>query len=221
MEVDLALIDHDDTLLNDVERYLTNTAKVHDVNAFSRLRSVPGIGTSLALVLLDEIPDLDRFPTVQDFAASARLVKWAKESAGQRHGSSGATIGNAHLTWACSEASVLFLRQNPPAQRALDQLASKPGKAKALSILAHTLGRAVSSRRKRREAFDMNTFLNAYAGRGRRSLTPHGSRHGKARLSPQPALWHRPPLWSSDESPAARRVDGIAVLLPFHLSRCR
>jgi len=161
MERDVALIDHDDTLLNDVERYLTNTAKVHDVNAFYRLRSVPGIGKILALVLLYEIHDIDRFPTVQAFASSARLVKCAKESAGKRHGSSGAKIGNAHLTWAFSAASVLFLRQNPPAQRALDQLASKHGTAKALSILAHTLGRAVSYRLKRREAFDMNKFLHA------------------------------------------------------------
>jgi len=45
---------------------LTQTAKVHDVNAFYRLRSVPGIGKILALVLLYEIHDIHRFPRVQD-----------------------------------------------------------------------------------------------------------------------------------------------------------
>ena len=49
LEMDVALIDHYDKLLNDVELYITNTAKVHDVNAFYRLRSVPGIGKILAL----------------------------------------------------------------------------------------------------------------------------------------------------------------------------
>src|SRR3990172_4884977 len=42
IEIDLALIAHYDTLLTDVELSITQTAKVHDVNAFYRLRSVPG-----------------------------------------------------------------------------------------------------------------------------------------------------------------------------------
>ncbi|MFQ5792888.1 MAG: IS110 family transposase [Acidobacteriota bacterium] len=159
LEMDLALIDHYDTLLTEVELYITRTAKVHDVNAFYRLRSVPGIGKILALVILYEIHDIARFPTVQDFASYARLVKCPKESAGKRHGASGAKIGNVHLKWAFSEASVLFLRHNPPAQRYLDQLASKHGKAKALSILAHKLGRAVYYMLHRQEAFDMKAFL--------------------------------------------------------------
>src|SRR6266852_6159473 len=45
IETNLALLDHYDRLLTDLELHLTRTAKVHDVNAFSRLRSVPGIGT--------------------------------------------------------------------------------------------------------------------------------------------------------------------------------
>lgn len=38
-KMDLALIDHYDRLLTDVELYLTKTAKVHDVDAFHRWRS--------------------------------------------------------------------------------------------------------------------------------------------------------------------------------------
>ena len=161
IEIDLALIARYDALLTDVELSITRTAKVHDVNAFYRLRSVPGIGKILALVILYEIHDIARFPTVQDFASYARLVKCSKASAGKRLGTSGAKIGNAHLKWAFSEASVLFLRQTPPAQRFVEQLASKYGKAKALSILAHKLGRAVYYLLKRQEAFDMNKFFRA------------------------------------------------------------
>ncbi len=161
IEIDLALIAHSDSLLTEVELSLTTTAKIHDVNAFYRLRSVPGIGKILALVILYEIHDIDRFPTVQDFVSYARLVKCSKESAGKRHGSSGAKIGTGHLTWAFSEASVLFLRHNPPAQRSLEQLASKHGKANALSILAHKIGRAVYYMLKRREAFDMTKFSSS------------------------------------------------------------
>ena len=161
MEMDLSLIDHYDKLLTEVELYITQTAKVHDVNAFHRLRSVPGIGKILALVVLYEIHDINRFPTVQDFVSYARLVKCAKESAGKRHGTSGKKIGNVHLKWAFSEASVLFLRGNPAGQRYVEKLTSKHGKAKALSILAHKLGRAVYYMLKREKAFAMNQFFGS------------------------------------------------------------
>jgi transposase len=80
--------------------HLTRTAKVHDVNAFYRLRSVPGIGKILALVLLYEIHDIHRFPRVQDCVSYGRLVKCAKESDGKRYGYAGTKIGNAHRKWA-------------------------------------------------------------------------------------------------------------------------
>src|SRR6266566_1490984 len=69
------------------------------------LDTVPGVGKILALVLLYEIHDISRFPTVQDFVSYCRLVKPKKESAGKTYGFIGAKIGNAHLKWAFSEAS--------------------------------------------------------------------------------------------------------------------
>ena len=113
IEMDLLLIDHYDKLLTDVELYITRTAKEHDAQNFFLLRSAPGIGKILSLVILYEIHDIERFPTVQDFASYARLVKCSKESAGKRYGVSGAKIGNTHLKWAFSAASVLFLRGIP------------------------------------------------------------------------------------------------------------
>jgi len=161
MEMDLSLIDHYDKLLTEVELYITKTARVDNVNAFHRLRSVPGVGKILALVILYEIHDIERFPRVQDFVSYSRLVKCAKESAGKRHGTSGKKIGNVHLKWAFSEASVLFLRANPKGQKMVEKLSSKHGKAKALSILAHKLGRAVYYMLKREKAFDMNKFFSS------------------------------------------------------------
>ena len=111
--VDLKLMDHYDQLLTDLELYIVGIAKEHDANAFYRLRSVPGIGKILALLILYEIHDIERFPTVHDFVSYARLVKYAKESAGKRHGTCGKKIGNVHLKWAFSEASVLFLKSQP------------------------------------------------------------------------------------------------------------
>jgi len=165
VEVDLALIDHYDRLLRDVELTIVQTAKQHNAQALYRLQSVPGIGKILSLVLLYEIHDITRFPRVQDFVSYCRLVKCAKESAGKRYGTSGKKIGNAYLKWAFSEAAVLFLRNNPQGQKFLARLEKKHGQGKALTILAHKLARAVYYMLTRDTVFEMDRFLNGYGSR--------------------------------------------------------
>jgi transposase len=119
VEVDLALLDYYDQLLRDLELAIVKTAKQHDANTLYLLQTVPGLGKILSLVLLYEMHDIARFPRVQDFVSYCRLVKCAKASAGKRYGTSGTKIGNASLTWAFSEAAVLFLRNNPAGQKYL------------------------------------------------------------------------------------------------------
>src|SRR5262249_51841256 len=113
----------------------------------------------LALVLLYEIHDIGRFPSVQDFVSYCRLVKCSKESDGKHYGYSGAKIGNAHLKWAFSEAAVLCLRQNAPAQRFVARLAQQHGQGRPLAILAHNLARAVYYMRRRQQVFDPTRFF--------------------------------------------------------------
>ena len=117
--VDLALIDFYDQVRRDVELTIVQTAKQHAAQPLSRLPSVPGIGKILSLVLLSEIHDITRFPRVQAFVSSCRLVTCAKESAGKRYGTSGTKVGHAYLKWAFSEAAVLFLRTHPAGQKYL------------------------------------------------------------------------------------------------------
>jgi transposase len=119
MAVDLALLGSDDPLLNDREWHSVKAAKPHDATTLSLLQTVPGIGNILSLVLLSEIHDIQRFPSVQDFVSYGRLVTCAKASAGTRDGTAGAKMGHASLTWAVSEAAVLFLRDHPAGQKYL------------------------------------------------------------------------------------------------------
>jgi transposase len=142
-----------------VELSILKTAKQHNANTLYLLRTVPGIGEILSLVLLYEIHDIERFPRVQDLVSYCRLVTCAKESAGKRYGTSGTKIGNAYLKWAFSEAAVLFLRNNPAGQKYLARIENKHGKGKALTGLAHKLARAVYYMLKRGVAFDLNAFL--------------------------------------------------------------
>ena len=143
IELDLNLIDFYDKQLGKVEWYIQQQAKACDQHSLILLRTVPGIGEILSLVILYEIHTIERFPTVQNFASYCRLIKCKKESAGKSYGTTGRKIGNAYLKWAFSEAAVLFLRKNPEAQAWLERMANKHNKARALTILAHKLGRAV------------------------------------------------------------------------------
>lgn len=159
VELDLALIDVYDQQIRATELYLTRAAKVDDPQAYARLRSVPGVGPVLALVLLYEIHDIRRFPEVGQFLSYARLVRCTHESAGKKQGTGGNKIGNAHLKWAFSEASCLLLRESEQAKRWLARREKKHGKARALGALAARLGRAVYHLLRKQEAFDSKRFF--------------------------------------------------------------
>ena len=161
IEVDVVLIDQYDAIVTDLELTIVREAKRHDGDAFHRLRSVPGIGKVLALTILYEIHDIHRFDRVQEFASYARLVKCQKQSGGKTLGTSGAKMGNVHLKWAFSEAAVLFLRHTKDGKKLLAGMVKKHGKGKALSILAHKIGRAVYYMLSRGTVFSMEKFLAA------------------------------------------------------------
>ena len=159
VETDIAVMDHLHDRIRYLEHHIIKHTKGYDPRMLYRLKTVPGIGDVLALTIMYEVLSIDRFPTVQKFCSYCRLVKCHQESAGKKMGTGGSKIGNAHLKWAFSEAAVLFIRGNNQAQKYLDKLTKKFGKGKALSILAHKLGRAIYYMMKRNDVFDMNYFF--------------------------------------------------------------
>ena len=150
------------TLITDLELTIVREAKRHDADAFHRLRSVPGIGKVLALTILYEIHDITRFGRVQEFASYARLVK-VPEAVGRQ---------NARHQWGedgkCpSQVGLLRSRGPlPPSQRRTGRNCWRrskrnTAKGKALSILAHKIGRAVFYMLARGTVFSSEKFLAA------------------------------------------------------------
>lgn len=159
IRADMFLADAFHTLISGLEKELQAQANSHDPLSLSLLRTIPGIGETLSLVILYEIQDIHRFPDVGNFISYCRLVKCAHESAGKKVRGGNDKIGNSHLKWAFSEAAVFFLRQNEPAQKLHQKLISRYGKAKALSLIAQKLGRTVYSMLKRKEPFEPKKFF--------------------------------------------------------------
>lgn len=160
VKVDLELIAFYDTIIRKLEWHLQQTAKAHDATALQVLRSIPGIGPILSLVILYEVQDITRFSNVQQFASYARLIRPIKSSAGKRTGTANGKMGNAYLKWAFSEAVILFLRELRESEPYLCRLERKYGKKKAKGILAHRLGRTVYYLLKHQQIFDQKKFLS-------------------------------------------------------------
>lgn len=161
IEANMLMVSAYDGVISSLEYQIIKSAKNHDPVAYALLKTIPGVGKIIALNILYEIENIKRFPRVQDFASYCRLVKCAKESNGKLSGSSGKKIGNAHLRWAFSQAAQLFLKGNEQGKKYHAKLVHKHNKGKALSILAHKLGRAVYFMLKNNKPFDMNKFLAA------------------------------------------------------------
>jgi len=157
---DLKMIDAFDSQIADLERHLVKNAKVDDPVTFHLLRTTPGIGPILGLILLYEIDTIGRFPEVGNFLSYCRLVRCAHESAGKVKGSGGKKIGNGHLKWAFSEAACLMIRSCLPVKAWMQRQEKKRGKRKALSLLEAKLGRAVYHLCHKRVPFDLKRFLN-------------------------------------------------------------
>lgn len=160
VEVDLSMIESFHQILVQLEWHIEKTARQHDYHNLFLLRSIPGVGQILALVILYEIQDIRRFPSVADFSSYARLIRPFKESDGKWAGRSNGKIGNHHLKWAVKEASILMLRDSSQAKNYVAALERKYNKGKALGIFAHKLGRAIYFMLKNKEAFDMNRFFD-------------------------------------------------------------
>jgi transposase len=160
IEVDLAMIDTMNQILKKLEWHIEKTTRQHNYHTLYLLRSIPGVGQILALVILYEVHEVRRFPRVQDFSSYARLIRPVKESDGKWAGHSNKKIGNHHLKWAVKEAAILMLRDSSQAKYLVSKLERKYNKGKALRIYTHKLGRAIYFMLKNKEAFDMKRFFD-------------------------------------------------------------
>ena len=159
VETHLALLEPLDTTIRRLEADIEDAAKEHYPTELAVLQTTPGVGPILSLTILLEIDAIERFDTRQQFCSYARLCGAVQESAGKRVGVGCRKAGNAWLKWAFSEAAVLGAQKDERIGALLGRLASRLGKPKALSALAHKLGRAFYHMLHTKEVFDVNRFV--------------------------------------------------------------
>ncbi len=159
MAVDADLADYYDKVINNVEKEIFNKTRLIFSSTFNLLRTVPGIGDIIALIILYETDEISRFQTAREFCSYSMLVPSDSTSAGKKVGNQGHKIGNHYLKWAFMQAAVLGKGRSIPLKKFSDSLIEKYGKAKGNVIIAHRLAIAVYYMLKRGTAFDLEMFL--------------------------------------------------------------
>ncbi len=84
IETDLEMLNFYHQQLKKIELLIKKHAVHHDPYSYLLLKTVPGIGPILGLVILYEIQDISRFETVGRLISYFRLVKCSHESAGKK-----------------------------------------------------------------------------------------------------------------------------------------
>lgn len=125
------------------------TALEHAINArvslrptFRHLLTVAGIGQTLALTIMLEAGEMQRFPTVGHWASYCRCVNSTKLSNGKRKGQGNTKNGNKYLAWAFIEAANFAVRYYPSIQRFYQRKKAKTHGVVAIKAVAHKLARA-------------------------------------------------------------------------------
>lgn len=133
----LRMIDHYGEEIEKQNLQLREKAKTDERVAW--LMTIPGIGEILAMMLLAEIGDLNRFATKEALCSYAGLVPRVRESAGKAARAGITRQGSSTLRWILVEAAQVATRSSPAARRYYERLLRKKHKHVARVALARKL----------------------------------------------------------------------------------
>ena len=136
----LGLIRHLGEEISTIETMITKKLKVK--KEFTKLTTLPGIGTILALTIMLEVGDIGRFPTVGDYSSYCRCVKSTRISAGKITGHGNRKNGNKYLSWAYVEAAQAARRFHETVRNYYEKKMARTNKIVAIKALSHKLTRA-------------------------------------------------------------------------------
>ena len=136
-----------------VEKHLQK--KVTPDADYALLTTVPGIGQTLATIILLEVGTIERFASAGNFASYARCVDSQRISNGKKKGEGNTKNGNPYLSWAFIEAANFALRYCAEAKRFYERKKGKTNTILARKALAHKLARACFHILKEHKPFDI------------------------------------------------------------------
>src|SRR5512147_2509450 len=140
LKANLAVMNRADAQIEILERTVQDRVKLRP--QFRFLKTVPGIGQILALTIMLETGEIERFASVGNYASYCRCVGSQKISNGKRKGSGNTKNGNKYLAWAFVEAANFAIRFNSRIKSFYQKKKSKSHAIVAIKAMAHKLCRA-------------------------------------------------------------------------------
>jgi transposase len=153
VKANLAMMQCGNQQIDLLERTITDRIKLRE--EFSFLKTVPGIGQTLALTIMLETGDIGRFADVGNYASYCRCVGSQKISNGKKKGKGNTKNGNKYLSWAYIEAANFAIRFSARIKSFYQRKKAKSHGVVALKAVAHKLCRACYYIMKNRVAFDV------------------------------------------------------------------
>jgi transposase len=126
--------------IREIEKAVLQVAKLK--SEYKKLLTVPGIGKILALTIMYETGDINRFPDVGNYASYCRCAGSTRLSNGKQKGTGNRKNGNRHLSWAYVEAANFAVWYYPYIKKYYQKKISKTNKIVAIKTVAHKLARA-------------------------------------------------------------------------------
>jgi transposase len=156
---DLLLIDQLDKLLSETEKQIKMRANQHNGTDYSLLKTVTGVGDMLALSILYETHDINRFPRVQNYASYCRVIRVQRSSAGKNQYGRNQKMGNPYLKWTYGQILTHARQSSERINAYYQKLEARRCAKLARGIIAHKFAVAVYHMLKNKEAFNEDRFL--------------------------------------------------------------
>ena len=109
---------------------------------YNKLLTVPGIGKILAITIMLETGDINRFATVSHYSSYCRCVSSQRLSNGKKKGEGNKKNGNKYLSWAYVEAANFMKRYCEEARKWHQRKASKTNQIVATKALSSKISKA-------------------------------------------------------------------------------
>jgi transposase len=109
---------------------------------YEKLLTVPGVGRILALTIMLETGDINRFKKVGNYSSYCRCVKSSRKSNEKKKGENNRKNGNRYLSWAYVEAANFMRRYCPEAKAWYQRKLSRSKQVVATKALAGKICKA-------------------------------------------------------------------------------
>lgn len=134
------LIDELDLSIGRIEREALKTAR--ELPAHPRLKSLPGVGRILGLMITLETGPIERFASDGQYASYCRCVRTERVSNGKSKGQNNGKCGNKYLGWAYVEAANFAKRYDLRCRAFYDRKKAQAGSIVATKALACKMSKA-------------------------------------------------------------------------------